>query len=84
MTGKSSVTERRSSAPASSLGAQMMFFNFSAKTLSAKDVVAVRCPECAAQPRLIGRMLDPRRGHTVRVFECECGEQTWTDEASLN
>ena len=62
----------------------MMFFNFSAKTISAKDVVGVRCPKCVAQPKLIGRMLDPRSGHTVRVFECECGEQTWTDDVSLN
>jgi hypothetical protein len=56
----------------------MMFFNFNGKTLSAKDVVDIRCGKCGAQPRLIERMLDPRKDHTVRVFKCECGEQTWT------
>ena len=60
----------------------MMFFNFSAKTLSAKNVVDVRCPKCGAQPKLVERMLDPRSDHTVRVFKCECGQQTWTDDAN--
>jgi len=38
----------------------------------------VRCKRCGAQPKLIEKMLDPRRGHTLRVFRCTCGEQTWT------
>src|SRR3954447_9666701 len=77
MTGKSSVTERRSSAPAS-LGAQMMMlFNCSAKPLSANTIIDVRCLKCGTQ-----RMLDARRDHTLRMFKCECGDQTWTDDAN--
>ncbi len=38
-----------------------------------------RC-SCGALPRLKHKMLDPRHGLTVRVFECECGERTWTED----
>jgi len=60
----------------------VMLFNFSAKTLSAKEVIEVRCRKCGGQPKLIQRMLDARRDHTLRIFKCECGEQTWTDDAN--
>jgi hypothetical protein len=35
---------------------------------------------CGAQLRLKHKMMDPRHGLTVRVFECECGERTWTED----
>jgi hypothetical protein len=25
-------------------------------------------------------MLNPRNGRTVRMFKCECGEQTWSED----
>ena len=55
----------------------MMLFNS-----SEKNVLDVRCRRCGTQPKLIERMLDAQRDHTVRLFKCECGEQTWTDEAN--
>lgn len=38
-----------------------------------------RCPTCAAFPRLLHSMLDPRRGKTVRLYECRCGERVWDE-----
>jgi formate dehydrogenase maturation protein FdhE len=37
------------------------------------------CPTCASQPRLRIAILDSRKGKTVRVFECRCGEIIWDD-----
>jgi len=38
-----------------------------------------RC-KCGAQPQLIHTMLDSLRGLTVRTFECQCGERSWTED----
>jgi hypothetical protein len=38
-----------------------------------------RCPTCAASPRLTFQFLDSRRGKTVRLYECKCGERIWDD-----
>ncbi len=38
-----------------------------------------RC-HCGAQPRLVYKMMDPKFGSTVRMFECHCGELTWTQD----
>jgi hypothetical protein len=34
------------------------------------------CRRCGSKPRLIGKMLDPKMGETVRMFICECHELT--------
>ncbi|OSJ37108.1 hypothetical protein BSZ19_00855 [Bradyrhizobium japonicum] len=36
--------------------------------------------KCSAQPKLVHNMMDSARGLTVRVFECQCGERTWTKD----
>jgi hypothetical protein len=36
-----------------------------------------RCPTCAAFPRLAQSLLDPIKGRTVRLFQCQCGERIW-------
>jgi hypothetical protein len=38
-----------------------------------------RCPTCAALPRLTQSILDPRKGRTVRLYQCQCGERMWDD-----
>ena len=38
-----------------------------------------RC-RCGAQPRLIRKIMDSRNGTTVRIFECQCGQRSWTEE----
>jgi predicted RNA-binding Zn-ribbon protein involved in translation (DUF1610 family) len=53
----------------------------SARTVSDKEAFEFRCSQCGAQPKLIHRMLDPRRGETLRMYKCPCGEQIWTTSA---
>jgi hypothetical protein len=35
---------------------------------------------CGAQPTLVRKMMDPARGLTVRMFMCQCGERSWTED----
>jgi hypothetical protein len=37
-----------------------------------------RC-RCGAQPKVVRKMMDPTRGVMVRMFECQCGERSWTE-----
>jgi hypothetical protein len=38
------------------------------------------CIRCGAEPKLVGAMLDSNKGRTIRMFRCQCGEQTWVSE----
>lgn len=38
-----------------------------------------RC-RCGAQPKLIRKIMDSRNGMTVRIFECQCGRRSWTED----
>lgn len=38
-----------------------------------------RC-RCGATAKIIRKIMDPRNGLTVRIFECRCGERSWTEE----
>lgn len=31
-------------------------------------------------PKFVGTMLDSNKGPTIRIFRCQCGEQTWVSE----
>jgi hypothetical protein len=37
------------------------------------------CVRCGAEPNLIRKLLDTRKGRTVRMFECRCGKVSWDD-----
>ena len=39
-----------------------------------------QCRDCGETPALLRTMLDPLTGNTVRMFKCECGEQTWSED----
>jgi hypothetical protein len=41
-----------------------------------------RCIRCSAEPKHIGTMLDSNKGRIIRMFRCQCGEQTWVFEPS--
>ena len=51
----------------------MNYFS-SEKFKGAKAHEERRC-KCGAQPKLSHKMMDPRRGLTIRMFECRCGER---------
>jgi len=38
-----------------------------------------RCPACAAMPQLAHKLVDPRTGNIVRVYQCQCDEIIWDD-----
>jgi hypothetical protein len=38
------------------------------------------CGWCDKKPELFLSMLNSTNGRTVRMFKCECGEQTWTED----
>jgi hypothetical protein len=39
----------------------------------------VQCPACASELRRVIVILDTRKGMTVRMFKCLCGELVWDD-----
>jgi len=53
---------------------------FSGDKLSGPRTHEERRCSCGAQPRLVRKMMDPLRGLTVRVFECQCGGSSWTED----
>jgi hypothetical protein len=38
------------------------------------------CSHCDKKPALVRTMLNSHNGRTVRMFKCECGEQTWSED----
>ena len=38
------------------------------------------CHLCGAKPSLALKMLNTQNGRTVRMFKCECGDQTWCED----
>jgi hypothetical protein len=38
------------------------------------------CGYCDKKPALVRTMLNSHNGRTVRMFKCECGEQTWSED----
>lgn len=39
-----------------------------------------RCGRCGAEPRLVHTVLDSNKGRSIRMFKCQCGEQSWVAE----
>lgn len=37
------------------------------------------CNHCGRKPALAVKMLNTDTGGIVRMFKCQCGEQTWTE-----
>lgn len=38
------------------------------------------CRQCDAVPRLVHKILNVRTGGSLRMYKCECGQQTWIDQ----
>ncbi|MBR0882457.1 hypothetical protein ABIF65_004150 [Bradyrhizobium japonicum] len=53
---------------------------FSSDKFSGPETREDRRCRCGAQPRLARTMMDPVHGLTVRMFECQCGERSWTED----
>jgi hypothetical protein len=55
----------------------MNFFSTNAFS-GTRTMEELRC-KCGSEPKVVRKMMDPSRGLTVRMFECQCGERTWTE-----
>jgi hypothetical protein len=42
--------------------------------------ISPRCLKCGEQPKFITSMLNLSAGRTFHMFECQCGDKTWTSE----
>jgi len=38
------------------------------------------CDQCGKKIAVVLTMLNPQNGRTIRMFKCECGERTWSDD----
>jgi hypothetical protein len=43
---------------------------------------ALVCHHCGGKPAIVRTMLDSLSGRRVRMFKCECGEQSWLEDKS--
>jgi len=48
-----------------------------AQTDTSANSNEVRCKRCSALTRLAHKILNARTGGTLRMYKCQCGEQTW-------
>jgi hypothetical protein len=46
-----------------------------------KTIEDCRCRRCDAHPKLVLAMLDSAKSRTVRMFKCQCGEQSWASDS---
>jgi hypothetical protein len=53
---------------------------FSSEKFTGHQTIEDRRCKCGAQPKLVHKMMDPQHGLTVRMFECQCRERTWTED----
>lgn len=62
-------------------GRLTMANDFRNEVFSSYDPAPVRaCSQCDKKPAVVRTMLNPHNGRTVRMFKCECGEQTWSED----
>ena len=55
--------------------------DFKNEVFSGFDPNPVRtCTACGKKPAQVTSMLNSLTGRTVRIFKCDCGEQTWTED----
>ena len=38
------------------------------------------CSYCGQKFKLLRKMLNPQNGRTTQMFECSCGERTWSED----
>jgi hypothetical protein len=56
-----------------------MNFSSARKLIGEETKEELKCIRCGHRPTIVQIMLDPRRGKTFRIYECQCGERIWDD-----
>lgn len=73
---------RRAYAGVDTIGERAMNY-FSTRHMTGSETKEPRrCPRCSAEPKQVGTMLNSNKGRTIRMFKCQCGEQTWVAESA--
>jgi hypothetical protein len=52
------------------------------KPLVAKPASTTVCSRCGAMPTLVKTLLDSRKGKSVMILKCKCGNETWREDIS--
>jgi hypothetical protein len=50
-------------------------------TTNLKTIEDRTCSRCGAQLELVNTMLDSAKGRIIRMFNCQCGKQTWASDS---
>jgi hypothetical protein len=53
--------------------------NYLSDTFTGPKTTDERRCRCGAQFKLARTMMDSTRGLAVRMFECQCGERSWSE-----
>ena len=55
--------------------------NFKNEVFSSYRPHSIRlCDQCGKKLAVALTMLNPKNGRTLRMFECGCGDRTWSEE----
>jgi hypothetical protein len=62
-------------------GGRILSSEFKNEVFSSYDPHLIRvCAICGEKPAVVRKMLNPSNGRTVRMFKCQCGEQSWSED----
>jgi hypothetical protein len=62
-------------------GHWLMNTEFKNEVFSSFEANPIRmCSHCGEKLALIRTMLNSLNGRTIRMFKCECGEKTWSED----
>jgi hypothetical protein len=53
---------------------------FSAETMARIAAAPIRLCGCGLMPKLIKTLMNSQNGRTIRLFKCECGDQSWSED----
>jgi len=51
------------------------------KAAGVKTASTAACNRCGATPTAVQTLLDSRKGRTVKIMRCQCGRETWREDA---
>ena len=58
-----------------------MDIDLESKAVEVKTASAIVCSRCGAIPTLVKTLLDSRKGRSILIMRCQCGNETWREEA---
>jgi hypothetical protein len=53
---------------------------FSAETIAKVAAAPIKLCGCGLKPKLVKTLMNSQHGRTIRLFRCDCGEQSWSED----